>query len=61
MSNVIQMPKRNIQHASIEQLMTEWTLWGNTEEEEKPDGVEFHYQQIHAELNRRGYGAYCAV
>lgn len=61
MGEVIQLPKRNIQHASIEQLMREWNLWAATDEEEKLDSAEFHYEQIHAELNRRGEGRHCAV
>ena len=60
MGDVVQMPKRNVQHASTQQLMQEWTLWESAYEE-KPDGVEFHYEQIHAELNRRGEGKHCAV
>ncbi|ADW17876.1 hypothetical protein Despr_1726 [Desulfobulbus propionicus DSM 2032] len=63
MGEVIQMPKRNVQHASTEQLKHEWDLWMDTDEEEteKVSGVEFHYEQIHAELNRRGEGRHCAV
>ena len=60
MNNVIQLPKRNIQHALLEQLKSEWTAWCGVGEE-WPDGVEFHYEQIHAELNRRGHGEFCAV
>ena len=60
MGNVIQLPKRNVQHASIEQLRREWDMWFETDQEEL-EGVEFHYEQIHAELNRRGDGNYCAV
>ena len=60
MGEVIQLPKRNVQHASTEQLKREWDLWMESGEEEL-DGVEFHYEQIHAELNRRGQGNYCAV
>ena len=61
MSNVVQLPKRNIQHASTKQLKMEWALWGISASEEQPPGAEFHYEQIHAELNRRGEGEYCAV
>lgn len=58
---VYQAPAKNIiQHASTYQLMREWELWAECDEE-KPDGVEFHYEQIHAELNRRGHGKHCAV
>jgi len=60
MGEVIQLPKRNIQHANTEQLKREWDLWANHEGEQL-NGVEFHYEQIHAELNRRGDGCYCAV
>ena len=60
MGNVIQLPKRNVRHASTEQLKREWDMWFETEQEAL-DGVEFHYEQIHAELNRRGEGEYCAV
>lgn len=60
MGEVIQMPKRNVQHASTEQLKHEWDLWAETDAEEL-EGVEFHYEQIHAELNRRGEGLHCAV
>ena len=60
MGDVVQMPKKNVQHASTAQLIREWDLWEGVDEE-KPDGVEFHYEQIHAELNRRGEGKHCAV
>jgi len=60
MDNVIQMPKRNIQHATTEQLKREWDLWADTYEEHL-DGVEFYWEQIHSELNRRGEGEHCAV
>lgn len=60
MGKVIQLPKRNVQHASTEQLKHEWDLWAETDQEELA-GVEFHYEQIHAELNRRGEGRHCAV
>lgn len=60
MGEVVQLPKRNIQHASMEQLKREWLLWADHDGEEL-DGVEFHYEQIHAELNRRGEGRFCAV
>lgn len=60
MGAVIQLPRRNVQHASTEQLKREWDLWADHDDEEL-DGVEFHYEQIHAELNRRGEGRYCAV
>ena len=53
MGEVIQLPKRNVQHASTEQLKHEWDLWADCNEEEL-DGVEFHYEQIYTELNRRG-------
>ena len=45
MGEVIQLPKRNVQHASTEQLKHEWDLWADCNEEEL-DGVEFHYEQI---------------
>ena len=63
MGEVIQMPKRNVRHASTAQLKNEWDTWVKTNEEETENvpGVEFHYEQIHAELNRRGDGEYCAV
>lgn len=35
MGEVIQMPIRNIQHASTEQLMREWSLWAECDEEKK--------------------------
>ena len=60
MGNVIQLPKRNVRHASTEQLKREWDMRFETDQEEV-DGVDFHYEQIHAELNRRGEGEYCAV
>lgn len=60
MGEVIQMPTRQAQHASPEQLKREWDLWAQTNAEEL-EGVEFHYEQIHAELNRRGEGSHCAV
>ncbi len=52
--------KWNIHYASTCQLKREWDLWKDAGEE-KPDGVEYHYEQIHAELNRRGHGEFCAV
>lgn len=55
MGEVIQLPKRNVRHASIEQLKREWDLWAEHSEEQL-GGIEFHYEQIHAELNRRGEG-----
>ena len=61
MNNVVPLPKRNIQHALTLQLMVEWDLWCLRDSEEHPPGTEFHYEQIHAELNRRGEGEYCAV
>jgi hypothetical protein len=60
MGNVLDFQKRNITHASTEQLKEEWLLWSGTGEE-WPDGAEFHYESIHAELNRRGEGRFCAV
>lgn len=63
MGDVIQLPKRNIQRASTEQLKCEWDLWAESDEEEIENvpGVEFHYEDIHFELNRRGEGKHCAV
>ena len=60
MGEVIKLPKRNIQYASIEQLKREWALWADHDGEDLA-GVEYHYEQIHAELNRRGEGHHCAV
>jgi cobyrinic acid a,c-diamide synthase len=60
MGEVVQMPKRNVQHASTEELKAEWDKWADDPGEEM-DGHAFHYEQIHAELNRRGEGKYCAV
>lgn len=63
MGEVIQLPKRNVRHSSTEQLKREWDLWAESGEEETKyvPGVEFHYEDIHAELNRRGEGLHCAV
>lgn len=61
MNNVIQMQKRNVQNATLQQLKREWSIWSDYPGEDLPDGVEFHYEQIHHELNRRGHGEFCAV
>lgn len=62
MGEVIQPPNRNVQHASSEQLKREWDLWSEHDgDDDALDGVEFHFEEIHAELNRRGEGRYCAV
>ena len=58
--NVINLPRRNVRHATTEQLKREWDLWAACDGEELA-GVEFGYEQIHAELNRRGEGEYCSV
>ena len=29
MNNIIQMPKRNVQHATLEQLKREWSIWAD--------------------------------
>lgn len=60
MSNVIQFPKGNIKYATDEQLRKEWDMWADIDGEECLS-AEYHYEQIHAELNRRGLGKYCAV
>jgi len=63
MGEVIRLSKSNVQHVSLAQLKREWDLWmaSGEEEIEKVPCVEFDYEQIHAELNRRGEGVYCAV
>ena len=57
--------KQDIQHAKTEELKREWDLW-MLKDDESLNGVDgvmlrFHYEAIHAELNRRGEGEYCAV
>lgn len=59
MGNVIYLHNRNVRYASTEQLKREWDLWFHSDAEEVES--DFHYEQIHAELNRRGEGEYCAV
>jgi len=63
MGKVIAFPTINIKRASTAQLKKEWDLWMESDEEEihKVPGVEFRYEDIHAELNRRGEGEHCAV
>lgn len=63
MGDVIKFTKRNIQQATTKQLKRQWDLWFQSDEEDisKIEGVEFHYQEIHIELNRRGEGNHCAV
>lgn len=51
-----------IKNASTEQLKREWGIWAKSDSEEDwPDECVYHYEQIHAELNRRKLGAYCTV
>lgn len=52
--------KKDIRKADTDQLKREWDLWFEADDEDI-DGVEFDYEDIHAELNRRGEGDYCAV
>lgn len=53
------MTEKDIKKASTEHLKQEWDEWFNSDKEEMES--DFHYEDIHAELNRRGYGDYCAV
>lgn len=61
MGEVIQLPKRNVQHASTEELKAVWDAWdGDTATMFAPE-AQFDMESVHAELNRRGEGQYCAV
>ena len=60
MSNIIEFPRKNIKDATTEQLKKEWDLWFE-QDDENMEGHDFHYDQIHLELNRRGEGRHCAV
>jgi cobyrinic acid a,c-diamide synthase len=60
MGDVVLIKKRNVQHASTEELKAEWDKWADDPNEDM-EGHEFHYESIHAELNRRGEGNHCAV
>lgn len=58
MSDVIPLPKRNIQQMSTMELKTLWDLWNG--DPNKKLG-EFDHEAVFFELNRRGEGNYCAV
>jgi hypothetical protein len=56
---VVNFPRRNIQNETTEYLVRAWNEWDEFPED---DGKhQYHYEQIHAELNRRGEGLVCAV
>lgn len=59
MGEVVQLPKRNIQHEKTDDLIRMWKEWEDCAEED--DGHRYHYEQIYLELNRRGEGKHCAV
>ena len=58
MGEVVQLPKRNVRQVSTEELKEAWDKWDS-------DVVTmfepFDIESVHAELNRRGEGQYCAV
>lgn len=54
-NNIVEFPKKNIRKATTEQL-AHW--WVNGIGPEDDDAV---FEQVHAELNRRGEGKICAV
>lgn len=58
MGEVVQMPKRNVQHASTEELKAAWDAWSG-DPCEKVAG--FDFESVFFELNRRGEGKHCAV
>jgi hypothetical protein len=60
MGTVIAFPKRNIRNATTAELKTEWDKWADDPNEDMTGHI-WHYEAIHAELNRRGEGAHCAV
>lgn len=41
-------------------LWDAWDLWDSHEDNEGVCPLPYHYEDIHAELNRRGEGSYCA-
>ena len=56
---VVNFPRRNIQNETTEYLVRAWNEWDGCDEDD--DSHQYHYEQIHAELNRRGEGLHCAV
>ena len=61
MGKVIRLRVKPITEATDEQLKREWKAWFESDSEEWCPGCIYHYDEIHAELNRRGLGEYCAV
>lgn len=61
MGEVIQLPKRNVQHASTDELKAVWDAWDGTVDAMFTPVAPFDLESVHAELNRRGEGQYCAV
>lgn len=58
MGEVIQLPKRNVRHASTEELKALWNAWSGAPDEKLG---EFDHEAVYFELNRRGEGRHCAV
>ena len=51
MGEVVQLPKRNVQHVSTEDLKKWWEAWDGT-----PDALlgDFDFESVYWELLRRG-------
>lgn len=54
------MDESHISRVSIADLKLMWDEWAESASEDMETN-KFHYEEIHAELNRRGEGDYCAV
>lgn len=63
MGKVIRLRVKPITEATDEQLKREWKAWFESDagDEDHVPGNIYDYKDIHAELNRRGLGEYCAV
>lgn len=59
-AKVIAFPQ-GIRAATTADLKREWSMWMAPGVCEECPGAKFHYEDIHAELNRRGEGEFCAV
>ena len=53
--------EKDIKKVDLQTLMYMWDNWDKYLDDEEASPIAFHYEDIHAELNRRGEGRYCAV